>query len=134
MFEKITIMRDNEARSIEVLEHMFDDILGVEIKVIGWLIHDDDMWTSEEHLGECHLGSFSSWESLYGLIYLLSRYEESTEHTSDLIVFWVMFRELCNDGIVLIEISEYLWIGSNDNVRIDKNLSRNRIDFAKNCF
>jgi len=39
---------------------MFDDILGMEIEVIGWFIHDDDVRTSEEHLGKCYLGSFSS--------------------------------------------------------------------------
>lgn len=43
----------DEARSVEVLEHVFDNILGVEIQVIGRFIHDDDMRLGEEHLGEC---------------------------------------------------------------------------------
>ena len=108
MFEKITIMRYNDARPIEILEHMVDNSRGVEIEVIGWFVHDDDMWTCKEHLGKCHFGSFSSRECLNCLIYLFSRYQKPTEHSSDLIVFWMMFREFCNDGIVRIEVSEYL--------------------------
>ena len=53
-------MGDDEARSIEVFEHILDDILGMEIQMVRRLIHDDDMGLGEEHLGEGDFGSLSS--------------------------------------------------------------------------
>lgn len=60
MFEEISIMRDDQTCSIEIFEHIFDHFLRVEIEMIRRLIHDDDMWMCEEHLGQCHLGSLTS--------------------------------------------------------------------------
>jgi hypothetical protein len=60
VFEEITIVRYDETRSIEVLKHVLDDIFRVEIEVIGWFIHDDDVGFGEEHFGECHFCSFST--------------------------------------------------------------------------
>lgn len=60
MFEEIAVMRDDEARAIEVFEHILDDIFRVEVEVIRWFIHDDDMRLCEEHLREGDLGSFTS--------------------------------------------------------------------------
>ena len=53
-------MGDDEARAIEVFEHVLDDIFRVEVEVIRRFIHDDDMWFSEKHLREGDLGSLTS--------------------------------------------------------------------------
>ncbi len=60
MLQEISVVRYDEARSIEVLQHVFDDVFGVEIQMVRRFIHDDDVWFGQEHLGECDLGSFSS--------------------------------------------------------------------------
>ncbi len=60
MFEEITVMRDDEARTIEVFEHILDDILRVEVEVIRRFIHDDDVWLGEEHFREGDLGALPS--------------------------------------------------------------------------
>ena len=60
MFEEVSVMRYDKTRPVEVLEHILDDILGMEIQMVRWFIHDDDVRFREKHLGECHLGTFSS--------------------------------------------------------------------------
>ena len=60
VFEEIAIMGDDETRAIEVFEHVLDDIFRVEIEMVRWFIHDDDMWFSEKHLREGDLGSLAS--------------------------------------------------------------------------
>ena len=60
MFEEIAVMGDDEARAIEVFEHILDDIFRVEVEVIRRLIHDNDVWFSEKHLREGNLGTLAS--------------------------------------------------------------------------
>ena len=53
-------MGNDEARAVEVLEHVLDHIFRVEVEVIRRLIHDDDMRLCQEHLGQGDFGSFAS--------------------------------------------------------------------------
>lgn len=110
MFEEVSVMGDDETRTIEVLEHILDDIFGVEIQVIGWFIHDDDVRFREKHLGECYLGSLSSGEGLNLLFYFVSSYEKPSEHRSDITFFFIIFPEFGDDTLFSIEIREYLRI------------------------
>lgn len=126
VFEKISIVRDDETGSIEIFEHVLDDIFRVEIEVIGRLIHDDDVWFCEKHFRECYLCSFSSRKSFDALIDFFSWDEKSAEHRSDFDVFRMIFREFCDDRLLSIEVRKYLRIWSDNEVRIDKNFSRKR--------
>lgn len=101
-------MRDDEAGSVEVLKHVLDDVFGVEIQVVGWFVHDDDVGLGQEHLGEGDFGPLSSGEGFYVLLHLVSRDEESSEHGADLILLSVVFAEFRQDACVPVQIREYL--------------------------
>ncbi len=91
MFQEVSVVRDNEAGSIEILEHILDNIFGMEVQVVGRFVHNDDVRFGEKHLCEGHLRTFSTREGLYPLFYFIARYEQSSEHRANLIFFVVTF-------------------------------------------
>lgn len=93
VFQKVSVVRDDEARSIEVLEHIFDDVFGMKVEVVRWFVHDDDVRFRQKHLGEGDFGTFSSRESLDFLFHLISRDEETPKHRANLIFLVVTFTE-----------------------------------------
>lgn len=117
-------MRYYETRSIEVLQHIFDDIFRMKIQVVRGFIHDNHMGFCEEHLGECYLGSFSSGERLDTLFNFVSCNEKSAEHRANLAFFFMVFSQFCDNTLLSIQISEYLGIGSDDKIWVDFKTSR----------
>ena len=112
-------MGDNEAGSVEVLEHILDDILGMEVQVVGRFVHDDDVGFGQEHLGEGNLGSLSSGEGFYVLLHFVSRDEESSEHGADLVFLSMVFAEFGEDTRVSVQVREHLRIRADYEIGID---------------
>lgn len=101
-------MGDDNADAIEVLEHGFYRFFRVEVEMICRFVHDDDMGTSEEHLGEGHFCAFSARERTDSLMPFLVLDEETSEHRAYFLIFIVPFYELIHDSRFMIEVSEDL--------------------------
>ncbi len=103
--QEMPVMRDDDADTVEGLEHMLYRRLGMQIEVIRRFIHDDDMRFREEHFGESHFRTFSARERLDGLMPFLVLYEEPSEHAAYLLAFVVVFAELVHDRGFRVQIS-----------------------------
>ena len=68
-------MRYDEARSVEIFQHMLDNLFGLQIQVVRWFIHDNDVWLREEHFRECHFGALASGECFDILVDFFARDE-----------------------------------------------------------
>lgn len=86
-------MRYDETRSIEIFQHMLDDLFRLQIQVVRWFIHNNDVRLRKEHFRERHFGALASGERFDILVDLFARNEKSAEHGSDLVLFGMMFPE-----------------------------------------
>ena len=86
-------MRYDETRSIEIFQHMFDNLFRLQIQVVRWFIHDNDVRLRQEHFREGDFGTLASGECFDILVDLFARNEQSAEHRPDLVLFGVMFPE-----------------------------------------
>lgn len=76
--------------------------------MISRFVHNDDMRTSEKHLGEGDFRAFSARESADGLMPFLILDEEASEHRAYFLILIVSLCELIHDRGVMIEVSEDL--------------------------
>ncbi len=116
-------MGDDDADTIEVFEHGFYRFFRMEVEMISRFIHDDDMRTSEEHLGESHFRAFSARERTDSLMPFLILDEETSEHRAYFLILIVSLCELIHDRGVMIEVSEDLRVGADSETLILDNFS-----------
>lgn len=132
--QEITVVGDDDTDTVEVFEHSLNCFFWVEVEVVRRFVHDDDMGTSEEHLGERDFGTFSSWESTDGLMPFLILDEETAEHSAYFLIFIVTFCQLVHHGRVAVKVGEDLWVGTNSEILIFDDFSWERFDFSEDGF
>lgn len=101
-------MRYNETRSIEIFQHMFDNLFRLQIQVVRWFIHNNDVRLRKEHFRERNFGTLTSGERFDILVDFFVRNEKSTEHGSDLVLFGMMFPEFGKYAQLAVQVREYL--------------------------
>lgn len=127
-------MRNNETRSIEIFQHMFDNLFRLQIQVVRWFIHNDDVRLRQEHFCERNFGALASGERFDILVDFFARNEQSTEHGPDLVLFGMMFAKFGKYAQFAVQIREYLRIRTYHYVRIDKDTTRKRGNLPKYRF
>lgn len=113
---------------------MFYHLFRVDIEMIRWLIHDDDIRASKQHLGKCDLSTFSSRESRDDLLDFISGNQESTKHRANILLIFMLFSQLSYDAHTGIKSFKYLTIAPNSKSRMNLTCSRECWKLSENGF
>ena len=58
--KEVSVMADDNKRAVEVTESLFEDILGLEIKMVGRLVKDKEIDWFEKKLDHAQAHSFAT--------------------------------------------------------------------------
>ena len=58
--EEVTVVRDHKQGTSRTAEISFEEFDGVDVEVVGRLVHDEELSLAREHLGEGHALDLSS--------------------------------------------------------------------------